>query len=104
MKSIIQISDAYFLDKISETMYGRYIKLIEQFEGIWEQIYAYFNIGVWYSHKTYYEKSIKSFMYALELINSHKKDVSDTILFRGDCHFNIALSLWVCGDKIKAVE
>lgn len=30
-------------------------------------------MGVWYTHKTYYDKSIKSFLYAQELLDSHKK-------------------------------
>jgi hypothetical protein len=32
-------------------------------------------MGVWYLTKTYYDKSIKSLMYALELLDSHKKGI-----------------------------
>lgn len=35
---------------------------------------------------------------------SHKKDVPDTILFRADCHYNIGLGYWACGNQLKAME
>lgn len=33
--SIIDISEAANLDKVSEKMYAHFVKLIERFEGIW---------------------------------------------------------------------
>lgn len=53
-------------------MFALYIKLIERFEGIWEQVYAYFNMGMWYAKKTYNFKALKCFIYSVELIQSHK--------------------------------
>lgn len=68
--------------------------MIERFDGIWEQIYAYYNMGIWYAHKTYYQKALKCFTYSLELIASHKssREVSDnSIIFKGDAMFNVSL-------------
>jgi hypothetical protein len=45
-------------------------------EGTWEQIYAYFNMGVWYMKKTYFGKSIKAFSYALEILSNYKKNAA----------------------------
>ena len=45
-------------------MFGYYIKVVERFEGVWEQIYAYFSMGTWYANKTYYHKAIKCYSYA----------------------------------------
>lgn len=73
-------------------------------EGIWEQIYAYFNMGVWYMKKTYYDKSGKAFLYCLQLLDSHKKNVAESVIFRADCLFNIAQSYWLMGDKQQAIE
>lgn len=94
LKAIIQMSELYNIDKTSETMYRLFIKKIESSEGIWEQIYAYFSIGVWYSHKTYYDKAIRAFMYAMEMLDSHKKNIKESAIFKADCHYNIALGYW----------
>lgn len=59
--NIVQLSERYMIDKITERMYGRYVRVVEQFEGIWEQVYAYYHVGVWYCKKTYYQKGIKAF-------------------------------------------
>lgn len=73
MSSIIQLSEQYNVDKTTESAFKLFTKRVEQTEGVWEQIYAYFNVGVWYLSKTYYDKAIKSFVYALELLDGHKK-------------------------------
>jgi len=75
-------------------MYANFIKLTEQFDGIWEQIYAYFNFGIWYARKTYYKKAVKCFSYALEMIISHKLSKDNTensIIFKADVNFNIGI-------------
>ena len=97
------MSEVYNIDKTTETMYRLFIKRVEQSEGIWEQIYAYFNIAVWYSQKTYYDKANKAFTYALELLDSHKKNVKESVVFKADCFFNIALGCWAQRDKIAAL-
>lgn len=53
-------------------MFVNFIKLCERFDGIWEQIYAYFNMGLWYAGKTYYQKAIKCFVYSSDLAATHK--------------------------------
>ena len=35
LKSIIRISELYYIDKTTEIMYKLFIKLIEKYEGIW---------------------------------------------------------------------
>ena len=52
-------------------MFANFVKLTERFDGVWEQIYAYFNLGRWYAGKTYFQKAIKSFIYAAELAAKH---------------------------------
>lgn len=47
--------------------------------------------------KTYYDKSIKSFLYALELLEGHKKGVAESVVFKADCLFNIGLNYWALG-------
>lgn len=70
---------------------------------MWEQIYTYFNMGVWYMEKTYYDKSVKSFLYALELLDSHKKGTAESAVFKADCLFNIGIGYWVLGERILAI-
>ena len=84
-------------------MYKLFIKLIEKYEGIWEAIYAYFNIGVWYTKRTYYEKSIKAFIYCREMLDSHKKNNKEAIVFKGDVLFNLAIGYWMTGEHGLAV-
>lgn len=104
LKAIIQMSELYNIDKTTETMYSLFIKRVEQTEGIWEQIYAYFNIAVWYSQKTYYDKSNKAFTYALEMLDSHKKNMKESAIFKADCNYNIALGYYAQRDLVKALE
>jgi hypothetical protein len=75
-------------------MFANFIKVVEKFEGIWEQIYSYYNISIWYANKTYYQKAVKAFSYCLELITSHKGNkeaYENTAVLRGDICFNSAL-------------
>lgn len=59
-------------DTVVEKINTLYIKLIEKTEGIWERIYSYFQVGVWYARKTYYKKATLCFAHALSLLNDHK--------------------------------
>ncbi len=70
---------------------------------MWEQIYAYFNMGAWYMRKTYFDKSIKSFLYSLELLESHKKGSAESAIFKADCLFNISQAYWALGDQKLAI-
>lgn len=88
-------------------MYANFIRIIERMEGIWEQAYAYFNMGLWYARKTYYLKALKCFNYAFELVLSNKssREASDNAtIFKGDAVFNISLCLYSTGDRDKAFE
>lgn len=54
--------------------------------------------------KTYFDKSVKSFLYALELLDSHKKNISESIVFKADCLYNVAQGYWVQGERGNAIE
>lgn len=103
MWSVIDISENASLDKISERMFGYFIKLCERFEGIWEQIYAYFNMGGWYAGKTYYQKAIKCYSYASELASNHNINDSAGLLI-ADATYNIALCFYSLKEHNKAIE
>lgn len=104
---IVDVSESANLDKVSERMYAHFIKLVEKFEGIWEQGYAYFNMGLWYARKTYYQKALKCFTYAYELILARKpsKEAADNAAaFKGDALYNIALCRYSLNETEKAFE
>ncbi len=50
----MNLSEIQCNDKLTEIILGRFVKLIEKFDGNWEQIYGYFNMGNWYNKKTYF--------------------------------------------------
>lgn len=104
LQAVIQLGEFYNVDKTSESAYKIYIKKIEIEDGIWEQIYAYFNMGVWYMKKTYYDKSVKSFNYCLELLDNHKKGATESVIFRADCLYNIAQGHYLLGETAHAIE
>lgn len=96
MWAVLDISETAGLDKISEKMLANFIKLCEKFEGTWEQIYAYFNMGVWYAGKTYYQKAIKCYSYACDMAS--KSNINENAgLFVADATYNIA----VCKNSLK---
>jgi tetratricopeptide (TPR) repeat protein len=104
LHSIIQISEVCNIDKTSEAAFRILIKKIELEEGLWEQIYAYFNVGVWYMKKTYFDKSVKSFCHCYELLSSHKKNSAEVAVFKANCLYNMALGYWSQGEQISAIN
>jgi hypothetical protein len=51
-------------------------------------------MGLWYARRTYYQKALRCFTYAYELILAHKssREASESAaVFKGDALFNIAL-------------
>ena len=85
-------------------MLGKFVRFVEQSQGIWEQIYAYYNLALWYAQKTYYSKAIKSLEYTLELLSSHKHQTDDLVLLKADAYFNMALARHADGNVKKAIE
>ena len=86
-------------------MFSNFIKLVEKFEGIWEQGYAYFHMGLWYAKKTYYQKALKCFTYAYELILAHKSSreaADNAAVFKGDALYNISLCRYSLNEHEKA--
>lgn len=47
--------------------------------------------------KTYYDKSVKSFSYCMELLDSHKRNITESIIFKADCLYNIGQAYWALG-------
>ena len=84
-------------------MFALFIKLCEKFEGAWEQIYAYFNMGVWYVEKTYYQKAIKCFNYAVQQATKNNINSSSGFLV-ADATYNIAVCQYSLKESATAIE
>lgn len=65
LKAVIKISETHCNDKVTESLLTKFIVLVEKFDGISEQVYAYFNMGNWYLNKTYHQKAIMCFNHSL---------------------------------------
>jgi len=65
LKIVVGIAEALCNDKVTESLMSKYVLVVERFDGIWEQVYAYFNMGNWYLTKTYYYKAINCFNHSL---------------------------------------
>lgn len=61
-------------------------------------------MGVWYHRKTYYDKAAKSFLYTLELLESHKKNMAESVIFKADCLYNLSQAYWATNERVLAIE
>lgn len=65
LKGVLKLSETHCNDKVTQFLLAKFILLVEKFDGIAEQVYAYFNMGNWYLCKTYFHKAVKCFTHSL---------------------------------------
>jgi len=73
LKTVLGVSEVHCNDKVTEGVMARFVRVVERFDGLWEQIGAYFNMGNWYLQKTYHHKAIRAYNHSLDLLNTHHK-------------------------------
>ena len=44
------------------------------------------------------------FMFCQGMLDSHKKNYKETIVFKGDALFNLGIAYWMIGEQALAVE
>jgi hypothetical protein len=74
--TVVRVSEVHCNDKVTEGLLAKFVLMVEKFDGISEQVYAYFNMGNWYLQKTYHHKAIRCFNTSLDLMNTHQKSRS----------------------------